>query len=82
MNLGVFHTASVTLLPNEGDLSRPSLTKPSPRAQDCPVECAAIFHERMKRIMKQWVYINGGKQKGLFGRIKDYVLRYEVQDRG
>ena len=51
-------------------------------AQDAPVECARLFHVRLQRVMREWIYINGGKEKGLFGRVKDYVIRYEVQDRG
>ena len=50
--------------------------------QDAPVECAQIFHERMKRTMKEWIYVNGGREAGVSGRVKDYLIRYEVQDRG
>ena len=50
--------------------------------QDAPVECARLFHERMERVMEQWIFINGGKDKGVLGRINDYLIRYEVQDRG
>ncbi len=50
--------------------------------QDAPVECARLFHERMKRTMKEWIYVKNGKEKGVFGRVKDYLIRYEVQDRG
>ena len=46
------------------------------------MESAALFHERLQRTMRQFVYIDGGKKKGVFGRVKDYVIRYEVQDRG
>ncbi len=46
------------------------------------MECVRIFHERLKRMMREWVYVSGGKEKGIFGRVKDYVIRYEVQDRG
>jgi hypothetical protein len=46
------------------------------------VECARIFHERLTRTMNEWVYIDGGKAKGVLGRVKDYLIRYEVQDRG
>ena len=52
------------------------------RSQDAPVECARLFHERMERVMQQWIFINGGKDKGVLGRINDYLIRYEVQDRG
>ena len=50
--------------------------------QDAPVECARLFHDRMTRTMNEWVYIDGGKTKGVLGRVKDYLIRYEVQDRG
>jgi hypothetical protein len=46
------------------------------------VECARLFHKRMQRVMRDFVYINNGTEKGVFGRVKDYVIRYEVQDRG
>ena len=50
--------------------------------QDAPVESARIFHERMQRTLNDWIYINKGKDKGVIGRVKDYLIRYEVQDRG
>ncbi|GAX74431.1 hypothetical protein CEUSTIGMA_g1880.t1 [Chlamydomonas eustigma] len=57
--------------------------------QDAPVECARLFHEKMERAMnKEWLYINGGNTPGILmvathlGRVKDYVIRYKVQDRG
>ena len=50
--------------------------------QDAPVECARLFHERMEHVMEQWLFLKGGKVKGVLGRIKDYLIRYEVQDRG
>ena len=49
---------------------------------DAPVECARIFHKRCQRFMNEWISIEGGKKKGIFGRVIDYVIRYEVQDRG
>lgn len=45
--------------------------------QDAPVECAAIFHRRIKAFMKQYI-----KGKGLLGHVLHYVIRYEVQNRG
>ena len=50
--------------------------------RDAPVECARIFHKRCERFMSEWIYVDGGKKKGVFGRILDYVIRYEIQDRG
>jgi hypothetical protein len=50
--------------------------------RDAPVECARIFHKRCERFMSEWIYVEGGKKKGVFGRILDYVIRYEIQDRG
>ncbi|GAX84354.1 hypothetical protein CEUSTIGMA_g11776.t1 [Chlamydomonas eustigma] len=49
---------------------------------DAPVECARLFHEKMEGAMKEWLYINGGNTPGILGRVKDYVIRHEVQDRG
>lgn len=46
------------------------------------MECARLFHEKMTRTLDQWIYLEGGKRKGVLGRIRDYVIRYEVQDRG
>ncbi len=46
------------------------------------MESARLFHERMQRTMREFVYIKGGEVPGVLGRIKDYVIRYEVQDRG
>ncbi|GAX86458.1 hypothetical protein CEUSTIGMA_g13868.t1 [Chlamydomonas eustigma] len=50
--------------------------------KDAPVECARLFDEKLQRAIKQWLFIKGGKVKGVLGRIKDYLIRYEVQDRG
>ncbi|GAX77275.1 hypothetical protein CEUSTIGMA_g4721.t1 [Chlamydomonas eustigma] len=50
--------------------------------KDAPVECARLFDEKLQRAIKQWLFIKGGKQKGVLGRVKDYLIRYEVQDRG
>ena len=49
---------------------------------DAPVECATLFHERIQRTMDEWVCINEGEKKGVLGRCVDWVVRYEVQDRG
>ena len=46
------------------------------------MECAQLFNKRLQRMMKEWVHIKGGTQKGIFGRVQDYVIRYEVQNRG
>ena len=32
--------------------------------------------------MSEFISVKGGTEKGIFGRIKDYVIRYEVQGRG
>lgn len=50
--------------------------------RDAPVECARIFHKRCERFMSEWIYVDGGRKKGVFGRVLDYVIRYEIQDRG
>ncbi|GAX85815.1 hypothetical protein CEUSTIGMA_g13230.t1 [Chlamydomonas eustigma] len=50
--------------------------------KDAPVEFARLFDEKLQRAIKQWLFIKGGKQKGVLGRVKDYLIRYEVQDRG
>ncbi len=50
--------------------------------QDAPVECTRLFHARFMRFFKEWISVNQGKGKGCFGRVTDYVIRYEVQDRG
>ena len=42
--------------------------------QDAP----RFFHERMERVMEQWIFINDGKDKGVLGRINNYLIRYEV----
>lgn len=49
---------------------------------DAPAECARVFHKRCQRFMNDFICVNGGKKKGIFGRVVDYVIRYEVQDRG
>ena len=41
-----------------------------------------MFHVRLERFMNQFVYKKGGEEKGVFGRVQDYAVRYEVQDRG
>ena len=46
------------------------------------MECARLFHERLNRVMRDWICVNEGKDPGIFGRVQDYVIRYEVQDRG
>ena len=46
------------------------------------MECARLFDDRLRRTLNEWIYIDGGKKKGVLGRIKDYLIRYEVQDRG
>jgi hypothetical protein len=50
--------------------------------QDAPVECTRLFHARFMRFFKEWIYCKQGKKAGLLGRVSDYVIRYEVQDRG
>lgn len=46
------------------------------------MECAAIFHERTQRVMRDLIHVDKGKTRGVFGRVVDYVIRYEVQSRG
>jgi hypothetical protein len=46
------------------------------------VESAAAFHERTLRFLREFVYIEKGTKKGIFGRVLEYVVRYEIQDRG
>jgi hypothetical protein len=50
--------------------------------QDTPVESAAAFHERTQRYMREFICIDQGPTKGIFGRVQEWVVRYEVQDRG
>ena len=45
---------------------------------DCPVECATLFHVRLKK--KLHSYILSGPR--IFGSVKKYVVRYEIQFRG
>ena len=46
------------------------------------MECARLFHERLTRTMDQFIYLDGGKRRGVLGRVTDFLIRYEVQDRG
>jgi hypothetical protein len=32
--------------------------------------------------MKEFICVEGGAKKGIFGHVPDYIIRYEVQDRG
>lgn len=70
-----------TVLNNITSLSFVCLTLPH-FSQDAPVECATVFHERVKRFMHEFIHVNEGKVRGIFGRVTDYVIRYEVQGRG
>ncbi len=50
--------------------------------QDAPVEVSRLFHEKLMRAFKKFVYVDGGKTPGVVGRVTEYLIRYEVQDRG
>ncbi len=45
---------------------------------DAPVECALLFHLRVKLFLKHYV-MQGGEN--ILGRVEHYVLRYEIQQR-
>jgi hypothetical protein len=46
--------------------------------QDCPVECAHLFHTRLQAFFKK--YVLGGH--AIYGKVLEHVVRYEVQARG
>eukprot|EP00798_Chlamydomonas_sp_ICE-L_P009807 gene9807-biopygen6985 len=46
--------------------------------KDAPVECAALFNERVKLFMEKYITNN----KGILGRVTHHVIRFEVQNRG
>lgn len=45
--------------------------------ENAPVEITRIFHQRVKAFMDKMLKANSG-QRGLLGRITNYVVRYEV----
>ena len=52
--------------------------------QDCPVECAKLFHDRLWAFLHKFIIkpsLNGQRSPGLLGRVSHYVVRYEVQSR-
>lgn len=52
---------------------------------NCPVECAALFHQRLWSFLEQYIILprhNGHRGYGLLGRVTNYLVRYEVQGRG
>lgn len=50
--------------------------------QDAPIECSAVFHDRLQSFMKQHVTQSTRNQtQGMFGRVLHHVTRYEVQGR-
>lgn len=46
--------------------------------RDAPVECSALFVKRCQRFMRDHVLDKSG---GIFGRVTNYLIRYEVQGR-
>lgn len=47
--------------------------------RDAPMECATHFLRRCKDFLAEHIL---GSDGGILGRVKNYVIRYEVQDRG
>lgn len=45
---------------------------------DAPVECARLFHDRLQRFARKYLF----DSPALLGRILHYMIRYEVQSRG
>lgn len=53
--------------------------------ENCPIECAAMFHQRLWSFLRQYIIlpkVNGQRGRGLLGRITNYLVRYEAQGRG
>jgi len=48
--------------------------------KEAPVECATHFLRRCKDFLAEHILRSDGS--GILGRVEDYVIRYEVQDRG
>jgi hypothetical protein len=46
--------------------------------KDCPVECATLFHTRVTKFMNEIIL----SKTGALGRVKDYLIRYELQHCG
>ena len=46
--------------------------------KDCHVECTSLFHSRVQKNLHE--YILSGRC--ILGRVKEYVVRYEIQFRG
>jgi hypothetical protein len=47
--------------------------------RNAPVECCGIFHARLKAFFREHIL---SQKDPLLGRVKHYVIRYEVQSRG
>ena len=46
---------------------------------DIPIECAALFHARLTNFLKEHIFV---EENGLLGKVKHWLIRYEVQGRG
>lgn len=46
--------------------------------EDCPVECVVVFHIRLKAFLNKYIL----PKNGILGRVKHYLIRYEIQNRG
>ena len=46
--------------------------------KDCPVECASLFHSRVKKFLHDYIL----SRPCILGRVNEYVVCYEIQFRG
>jgi len=46
--------------------------------KDCPIECATLFHSFVNMFMYKHIL----NDNGILGKVKEYVIRYELQHHG